>query len=302
MSTPSPALSLGTGPGCAQTARVWARQQCWALGREELADNAELAISELVANALLHGAPPMSARLGGTADHPRFEVLDGSTRVPMLREPGDPSDWDSLATVGRGLSIVARVAEVWGTDLLDSGKAVWFEPSARIREVPSPGHLDHSRPVNAGPAPSRATHIVRLLGLPGVGLGQVLRHYGDLRREITLLALHHRSDYPLAARITDGFTSFEALFDGQVKHDVTRAASQPTVDLKLPLRIGDGDLTVIGTMRDLLALADEFCRTGRLLTVPRSPDLARLQDWLLDEIGRQVRGEAARAWTGGSPA
>ena len=45
---------------------------------------AELGVSELVTNALLHGEPPIPVRVRGTAEHPRIEVRDSSVEAPIL--------------------------------------------------------------------------------------------------------------------------------------------------------------------------------------------------------------------------
>ena len=104
-----PALSLGPGPRGVQDARRWVVDTCHDIGRDDLVECAELGVSELVTNALLHGAPPLTVRVRGTREHPRVEVRDGSTEVPVTaRAPRPTEDDDLLLTFGRGLSIVAR--------------------------------------------------------------------------------------------------------------------------------------------------------------------------------------------------
>ena len=76
-------LSLAPSPRSAADARRWIRTACLKLGRPELVEAAEVGISELVANAILHGRGPITVRLRGTASHPRVEVLDGSTEPPV---------------------------------------------------------------------------------------------------------------------------------------------------------------------------------------------------------------------------
>ena len=72
-----PALALGPGPRGVQDARRWVSDVCSELGRQDLIECAQLGISELVTNALLHGAAPIELRLRGTQDHPRIEVHVG---------------------------------------------------------------------------------------------------------------------------------------------------------------------------------------------------------------------------------
>ena len=73
-----PALALDPDPRSVQEARRWVVSTCRELGRDDLVESAELAISELVTNALLHAEHPITVRVAGTVDHPRVEVSDGS--------------------------------------------------------------------------------------------------------------------------------------------------------------------------------------------------------------------------------
>jgi anti-sigma regulatory factor (Ser/Thr protein kinase) len=88
----------------------------------DLHDLGVLAASELVANSLQHGTPPMRRRLRRTDRRLIIEVTDGDDHLPRRRraEPGDES--------GRGISIVATIASHWGSRRTPGGgKAVWCE-------------------------------------------------------------------------------------------------------------------------------------------------------------------------------
>ncbi|MEU4985887.1 SpoIIE family protein phosphatase [Streptomyces sp. NPDC021969] len=88
----------------------------------ELHDLGVLATSELVANSLQHGIPPMRLRLRRTDRRLIIEVTDGDDHLPRRRraEPGDES--------GRGIAIVATIASNWGSRRTPGGgKAVWCE-------------------------------------------------------------------------------------------------------------------------------------------------------------------------------
>lgn len=85
-------------------------------------DGAERAMacgSELVANAVCHGAPPILLTVIGDPDHIVVAVEDGSRRPPTPRTAttGEQS--------GRGTLIVDRLADQWGVDFLPHGKRVW---------------------------------------------------------------------------------------------------------------------------------------------------------------------------------
>ncbi|MFG2635643.1 SpoIIE family protein phosphatase [Streptomyces sp. NPDC048362] len=88
----------------------------------ELHDLGVLAASELVANSLQHGTPPMRLRLRRTDRRLIIEVTDGDDHLPRRRraEPADES--------GRGIAIVATIASGWGSRRTPGGgKAVWCE-------------------------------------------------------------------------------------------------------------------------------------------------------------------------------
>ncbi|MEU2556404.1 SpoIIE family protein phosphatase [Streptomyces sp. NPDC013313] len=88
----------------------------------DLHDLGVLATSELVANSLQHGTPPMRLRLRRTDRRLIIEVTDGDDHLPRRRqaEPADES--------GRGIAIVATIASHWGSRRTPGGgKAVWCE-------------------------------------------------------------------------------------------------------------------------------------------------------------------------------
>ncbi|KPC82458.1 MULTISPECIES: ATP-binding SpoIIE family protein phosphatase [Streptomyces] len=88
----------------------------------ELCDLGVLAASELVANSLQHGTPPMRLGLRRTDRRLIIEVTDGDDHLPRRRR-AEPAD-----EAGRGISIVATIATSWGSRRTPGGgKAVWCE-------------------------------------------------------------------------------------------------------------------------------------------------------------------------------
>jgi hypothetical protein len=97
-------------------------------GLEELAENTELMVSELVTNAVQHAKKPVTLRLVRTSVL-RCEVGDDSPALPRRRRAGLDDER------GRGLELVAKCADGWGSTRLGGGKVVWFEQRlpARLR-------------------------------------------------------------------------------------------------------------------------------------------------------------------------
>jgi len=82
------------------------------------ASNAELVVSELVANAVLHGYGHVSLQLYDTGDGLRIEVEDGNPAPPVTTD-GHPG-----RVGGFGMQIVERLAD-WGWRQSSRGKVVW---------------------------------------------------------------------------------------------------------------------------------------------------------------------------------
>ncbi|MCC9306269.1 SpoIIE family protein phosphatase [Kitasatospora sp. RB6PN24] len=106
----------------AEVSRV--RNECvdqltaWGLG--DAAFTAELILSELITNAIRYGAAPVRVRL--LRDRSLVcEVSDGSSTAPHLRYAATTDEG------GRGLFLVAQLAERWGTRYPPRGKVIWSE-------------------------------------------------------------------------------------------------------------------------------------------------------------------------------
>jgi anti-sigma regulatory factor (Ser/Thr protein kinase) len=297
------ALPLDPDPGSVKEARDWVREILDRLGRDDIAESAELAVSELVTNAILHGTPPISVRVRGTRDHPRVEVRDASNRPPEVNVEMTDEE-HLLATFGRGLGLVALHSTAWGAELAPDGKVVWFEPTDEPRltgdlsgEVFDLDQTVQER-ITASGLPDRPVRV-RIVDLPMALFTRFRQRYYELGRELRLLSLAHGQDYPIAQELADVFLEVEKerrLTHGLEPLDQAVAAGVERVDLDLLV-----PQTSPETSRRLLATlerADEFCREQRLLVLAATPLLAAMQRWWLSEFFRQAAGEPPTPWPG----
>ncbi|WP_322974019.1 SpoIIE family protein phosphatase [Actinacidiphila oryziradicis] len=112
---------LDHDPTAAATARAHTSRQLTAWGvEEETAYATEVIVSELVTNAVRYATPPLRLRL---IKHHTLtcEVHDTSFTAPRMRHARTVDEG------GRGLFIVAQLAQNWGTRYTPNGKTVWTE-------------------------------------------------------------------------------------------------------------------------------------------------------------------------------
>ncbi|MEU1600480.1 SpoIIE family protein phosphatase [Streptomyces sp. NPDC005708] len=111
---------LPTEPAVVSTARHLAAYQLSEWGLEHLVPTTELIISELVTNAIHHGAGPIRLRL---IQHQVLtcEVFDSGTCYPRLRHARIVDE------NGRGLFLIAQLSSRWGFRSATGGKLVWAD-------------------------------------------------------------------------------------------------------------------------------------------------------------------------------
>jgi anti-sigma regulatory factor (Ser/Thr protein kinase) len=117
---PAATLAIEDDVRAVHQARAFTRAtlEQWALP-ESLARDAILLVSEMVTNAIVHGRAPIGLRLRRAREHLLLEVSDTATAVPRKLRP------TSDDVHGRGLQLVAMMADEWGTRPIRDGKSVW---------------------------------------------------------------------------------------------------------------------------------------------------------------------------------
>ncbi|WP_035842739.1 SpoIIE family protein phosphatase [Kitasatospora azatica] len=112
-----PLTGEGPIPGLA---RRFTRTTIASWGLNPLADFAELLVSELVTNALVHGGEPIRLRLFRDRAL-TLEVADTGRQTPRLRPAGSEDEG------GRGMYLINELAHRWGSRPTKEGKVVWAE-------------------------------------------------------------------------------------------------------------------------------------------------------------------------------
>ena len=108
----------------ATRARRFARDTVAAWRLSDIVLEVEMVTTELVTNAVLHGAPPISLELAHHGDVLRISVRDNSATAPVVTHAA------ADAMTGRGLALVGSLSTQWGVVPAGggrSGKLVWAE-------------------------------------------------------------------------------------------------------------------------------------------------------------------------------
>jgi PAS domain S-box-containing protein len=118
---------LPAEPAIVAVTRARVARQLADWGLEYATHTTELIVSELLTNAIRHAQPPIQVRMILDSALLSCEVSDGSSTAPHLRRA------DRYDEGGRGLLLVARLADRWGSRPTRTGKTIWAQqplPSA----------------------------------------------------------------------------------------------------------------------------------------------------------------------------
>src|SRR3954470_18715294 len=131
------ALELPPDPTAPGLARGFVARALPAPEQEELQEIAQLLVSELVTNAVVHAASAVEVEVAVDDTGLTVRVRDADTG-PLVMRAGGGSELDEG---GRGFVLVDRLADSWGTEHRGGRKVVWFRVSAdaAAEEAAAPG-------------------------------------------------------------------------------------------------------------------------------------------------------------------
>ena len=272
----------------------------------EAAECAALLTSELVTNAVLHAATPMSVTLHLMTDRIRVDVADGSPVVPSIK------DYATDAATGRGLTLFNTLASDWGVQPVAGGKIVWFELPVDFPVTPS-GVSDGSFRFDLVGIAHTDLHpqidddtlvAVHLLGIPVALLQKASEEYEGLFRELRLMKEHAaaapsmRTALPerlsvLVSEIGTRFNGFGPGMDEMWQDLVDRQVDNYDWDFELP----KSAVVACEFYDTMLDEADEFGLSARLLSLPASASSVAVRRWFLSELIGQLRGRPPVPWS-----
>lgn len=266
-------------------------------------DTAELLVSELVTNAVVHAGTSFELVVclrGGTTL--RVEVVDGSAQHPTARRHS------LTAGTGRGLHLLDELADRWGVAVGSKGKTVWFELTVTGVRAGG-GTQSWSEPV-AGAGSAEGGVLVELLDVPLRLHALWLQQAEALLRDYLLATLDESdSDAPILAhsRCSDAISLLAAhipapgavsVVDGVV--DVVDAGvSGPCGEEWCPrvaVHVPHGSVPHFATLDQTLELALELAGADRLLAAVTDPAGQELRRWLCRQVAQQARGERPVSW------
>jgi PAS domain S-box-containing protein len=269
------------------------------IGDPDSIESAQMAISEIVTNALVHAGTNMQLRVLLTGEALRVELTDGSPHLPHRR------DYSINATTGRGLHVVSELVDRWGAHPLGDGKVVWFE----IAETPTGGSADSGppSPLPADDDPSVVAVVeVELLNMPLLMHAAWQEHAAALLRELLLINLDE--DFTAIESHAAASGALSALFEQVPPPDLPRepesimatatepGVSAPQLILTLPQQALDG----FRVLDDMLEQAVLLAERGELLSPPTQPEVQSMRHWICDQVRTQGGGAAPVPWA--SPA
>lgn len=282
---PQSALTLDAGPDAVPKARRFTAQ-CLAEEPYQLVEDAEQVVSELVTNAILHGAEPVTLRLVRTPSALRLEVEDAGRTMPVISR----ASVDTMT--GRGLSLVAALASGWGVTESAGGKVVWAELTDQPDETAAPATgLDLELGAMSNGAEPRYT--VRLGAVPTDLLIAAKGHIDNLVRELTLLKTEHAaSGMPLPdtiSRLAEVVTTDFAEARAEIKRQALAAAARGDAELELVLQLPLSAADAAERYLEALDAADRFARASRMLTISASVLHRVFRRWYVEALIDQLR-------------
>lgn len=312
-----PAAELRLEPFAASVrrARQFLHAQLTAAGRQEWSDAAELALSEVVTNGVLHAHTELVVSVRLLSDAVHVEVRDANPALPVQRR-----NHGADATTGRGLELVAALTRDCGVRPEPSGKVVWFEvgdapAEASEEDLLAAWDIDDDWDTDGWTSPATpGVHDVVLVGLPTMLWWAARDHHEAMLRELVLYTAEHATAMPTVPDLRAADEARQLIWT-RLMEEVDRArqtgaatrslppghpsplpAVPPSVDLRLQVSGGLGPS--FGALQDALDVGERLAEADLLLVRPGLPEIVAVRDWACEQVVAQLAGVPASPWGG----
>lgn len=270
-------------------ARRFVRDLVLSAGLDQWVGDAQLVVSELCTNAVLHAHTPFDVTVEVDHDGVYVQVWDDSPALPARRVS------DVVSTTGRGLQLLAAVATSSGVQTVGPTKVVWFCLGTVRPDVAQDVLLDRwrDRPQDTGAEPDGPTTAVVLAGMPAPLWLAAREHHNTLMREFSL--------HEQALQDTPGGVPADLVAADRARSLVLaalRAAPDPGPRVDLHLRVRRDQARWFEALRDVLDRAERLARDGALLAPPGPAEIVAVRHWACGQVLAQLHGAAPTPWDG----
>jgi len=254
-------------------------------GCDGVVDDAVLCAAELASNAILHADTSYELVVRQLSEGARIEVID---RRPDLVPTARPASAQAFGLppggTGRGLHIVASLANRWGYTTSATSKSVWIEVTESASPEPTEpivveGHHETSDP---------AARTFRLESLPvraAIGSGV---HVEELVREFQLASRSSLSD---EAELVTLRALLRKSAPGRLlgRHAAFSAAAEDRARFTVEVRLSPASLAAIVELNEVLT--ERSARLGAA-AVALPEEVIEFRRWVAEELARQLSGQA----------
>ena len=138
---------------------------------------------------------------------------------------------------------------------------------------------------------------VRLVGLPVDVYQRASEHNDELLREFALIQGDRTDHVPARlVRLVEELRARFGAFTRGPTAEIQEASARGDAAIDLHYEVPAEAAEAAARLGTLLAEADEFCRSGDLLTLAAPPEAVAFRTWFLGEFVRQIDGLSPRPW------